>query len=145
MTRDRRLGRLGRYGLLSVGNTVLGEALLALFVGVMRWPAAVANLVAACIVLGPVYVVARWWVWRLRGRTSVIKETLPFWVVSIAAVLLSTASAGGAEAWAHGLHLSHSAYTAMVLVSVLCSYGVLWLVRFFVLDLLVFRGRSEVP
>ena len=137
-----RLARLGRYGILSVASTVLGEGLIALFVGVFRWPAAVANLVAATIVLAPLYVATRLWVWRARGALGVPRQAATFWLISLTAVVLSTLCAGAAQDMARNLHLSHVATTGLVLAAVACCYGVLWLVRFFIFDTLVFTDRT---
>jgi len=142
VTLKPRLRRLGRYGILSIASTLLGEACLALFVGAWQWPAALANLLAAFIVIGPLYVVSRCWVWPSRAPGGALSQALSFWLISLAAVVVSTISAGAAQTWARGLRLSHSTGTGVVLAAVLCSYGALWLVRFFVLDLLVFRRRS---
>jgi putative flippase GtrA len=135
------LRRLGRYGIASVVSTLVGTALLAAFVGVFRWPAAVANLAAAGICLGPLYLVSRRWVWNCEEFGGVLTETIPFFVVSLASVLASSAVGGGVEAWSRGLRLSHLAETGLVVACISSTYALLWLLRFFLLDRVLFPSR----
>jgi putative flippase GtrA len=137
------LRRLGRYGIASIASTLVGTALLAAFVGALHWPAALANLAAAGICLGPLYLVSRRWVWRCEQFGGVLTETIPFFVVSLVSVVASSAVGGGVEAWSRGLGLSHLAETGLVVACISSTYALLWLIRFFVLDRALFPPKAH--
>ena len=75
---------------MSVGTTLLSAAVLvalALGAGV---PAGSANVVAVCCGIVPSYLANRRWVWGRAGRSDMLREVVPFWVLSLAGLALST-------------------------------------------------------
>jgi putative flippase GtrA len=131
--------KLFRYGAVSLASTALGATLLVLFVGAWHWPAPLANVTGAFIVLGPVYLVSRRWIWQIDREARIVREALPFWIISLVGVVASSGAAGGASAWAKRLGLSHGLETSLVVGVVLTTYAVLWLLRFFIFDRVLFR------
>ena len=113
-----------RYVLVAVVNVVVGQSLLLALQGVMRpsW----ANVVAVAISAVPAYYMNRAWVWGKRGKSHWKKEVLPFWLFTIAGLLLSTIAI-----WV--VHRFADAKLVINFVQLL-SFGILWVIRFFVLD-----------
>ena len=127
--------RLYRFAIVTVGNLVLSIGLLALFVGIFRWSATVSTLLGAGIALGPLYLVSRYWVWEVdRQRARFLRDGAVFVLLNLPGVGISTVAASAAELVARHLGLSHGLSTILILVTVLTSYGVLWILRFFILD-----------
>jgi len=113
-----------RYALVAVVNVVVGQSLLLLLQGAMRpsW----ANVVAVGISAVPAYYMNRAWVWGKRGKSHWKKEVLPFWLFTAAGLLLSTVAI-----WV--VHFFTDAKLVINFVQ-LVSFGILWVIRFFVLD-----------
>jgi putative flippase GtrA len=113
-----------RYALVAAVNVIVGQSLLLLFQGVVRpsW----ANVIAVAISAVPAYYMNRAWVWGKRGKSHWRKEVLPFWLFTAAGLFLSTAT----------IWVVHR-FTERKLVinlSQLFAFGILWVIRFFVLD-----------
>jgi len=113
-----------RYMFVSVVNVVVGGGLLVVF---QRWMRpTVANLVAVAVSAIPAYYMNRIWVWGKRGRSHLRKEVLPFWAFTLAGLVLSTLAIAYAD--------NHTRNRYLILLVQLVSFGVLWVVRFFLLD-----------
>ncbi len=118
-----------KYIGVSVVNVLVGGGLLVLF---QHWMDAVeANLVAVGISAVPAYYMNRAWVWGKRGKSHWKKEVLPFWVFTAAGLVMSTLFIHVAED--HFDRTTTEGKLAILFVQ-LFAFGVLWVVRFFVLD-----------
>ncbi|MEI7622074.1 MAG: GtrA family protein [Actinomycetes bacterium] len=113
-----------RYALVAAVNVIVGQSLLLLLQGVFRpsW----ANLVAVGISAVPAYYMNRAWVWGKRGKSHWKREVLPFWLFTVAGLILSTGAI-----WV--VHRFTDAKLVINLVQ-LVAFGILWVIRFFVLD-----------
>lgn len=113
-----------RYSLVSVVNVLFGGGLLVIF---QRWMApTVANLIAVAISAVPAYYMNRIWVWGKRGKSHMKKEVIPFWAFTIAGLILSTLLIAFAD--------NHTSNRYVILFVQLFSFGILWVIRFFLLD-----------
>jgi putative flippase GtrA len=142
-----RLGRLVKFGAVSAVSIVLSQSLLALFVGVMRLHEQLGAILSASISTLPAFQLSRRWVWRKQGSSHMTREVLPFWFMALLGLALSTFVVGITGRWArHHIDVQkhHLTFTLVVMLSQLAAYGVLWLVRFFVLDHLVFHEREVI-
>jgi putative flippase GtrA len=88
------------------------------------------------------YVVSRW-AWERRGRPPLLKETLPFWVVSlcVGVVLTLTSKAAHSEARALGLHGAKEVLFAQGLY--LAANCVTFVVRFLIFHYWLFADRGS--
>ena len=113
-----------RYALVAAVNVIVGQTLLLALQGAMgpSW----ANVLAVGLSSVPAYYMNRAWVWGKRGKSHWKKEVLPFWLFTIAGLVLSTVAI-----WlVHGITDSKLVINFIQLV----AFGILWVVRFFVLD-----------
>lgn len=139
----RPTGRIARFRLLgpkfvavSLIGTVISQSLIVLFKGGWDWNGGVANLVAVCISAVPSYYLNRAWVWGKRGSSSLAREVLPFWIMTLAGLALSTFFAYVADRiWDE---------TIAVNIANLAGFGVLWVVKFLVLDQYVFSSAEPL-
>lgn len=122
-----------RYCGVSVFNVVTGQALLFLFHAVLGWSGVASNVAAVAIGTGPAYLLSRRWVWRQSGEHRLAAEVLPFWVMAFVGLGLSTL----AVAWADHRFESSLAVNA----AALGAFGVVWVLRFVVLDRLLWNDR----
>ena len=87
----------------------------------------------------PSYWLNRQWAWGKNGRSHLVKEVLPFWVMAALGIAFSII--GAALARRIGMHfkLSHLEQTLVVLVANFLSFAVFWVVK-----LLVFNRMFKV-
>jgi putative flippase GtrA len=135
------IARLLRCFCVSVGTTVLSASILvALTLGV-GVDAAVANVVAVVCGIVPSYLANRRWVWGRTGRGSLTREVLPFWVLALSGLALSTLAvdhvASLTSAWPTSLR------AVALPVANLSVFALLWVVQFMVLDRVIFRNHPN--
>jgi putative flippase GtrA len=135
--------KAGRYLVVSVMNVVLGEVVLGLSYLVLHWSAVTAAVVAVAVTTVPAYFLNRTWVWGRTGRSHLVKEVIPFWVLSLVYLMLSVGATQAVEAAARSVTTSRPLRTVIIMSAILIASGVLWLLRFCVLDTLVFSGRTR--
>jgi len=113
-----------RYVLVSVVNVLVGGGLLVIL---QHWMDPVeANIAGVAVSAIPAYYMNRAWVWGKRGKSHWKKEVLPFWIFTGLGLLLSTIAIHFAQ--------DHTDNRFVILFVQLCAFGVLWVIRFFVLD-----------
>jgi putative flippase GtrA len=113
-----------RYVLVSVVNVLVGGGLLVVLQHWMR--PTFANIVGVAISAVPAYYMNRAWVWGKRGKSHWKKEVLPFWLFTGAGLVLSTLAISLVD--------EHTKNKFAILFVQLFAFGVLWVIRFFVLD-----------
>jgi putative flippase GtrA len=111
------------------------QVLLVLFIGILDRDPVWSNVAAVSLCAIPVFVLNKRWVWDHDGKVSIRREVLPFWVFTLAGLLLSTALVA----------VAHSVSDSQVLVMFanLAGFGVLWVSKFLFLDQIMF-GRPQI-
>lgn len=127
--------KAARYSAVSVVGVALTQVLLLLGHGMFGLAAERANVVAVLLTSIPVFFLNRAWVWQLRGPSSLRREVLPFWVFTVAGLVLSTLAVAGVAT------LTDS--TVAVSVANIGAFGVLWVAKFVVLDGVVFAAPAD--
>ena len=88
---NRLRTRLGtqfvRFAVVAVASLGASELALFLFTEVLHWTGGISGVTAAAVGALVSYVLSRW-AWRRKGRPDVLRETIPFWVVSAGAWLI---------------------------------------------------------
>ena len=136
---------MSRCLVVSVGTTLLSAAVLvALTLGV-GVPAGMSNVIAVCCGIVPSYLANRSWVWAKTGRSSLVREVAPFWMLSLAGLVASTVA--GDVWWLRSLRGWSTSLRAIALPAAnLSVFGALWIVQFVLLDRVLFapsRKASE--
>jgi putative flippase GtrA len=139
-----RLGqRLARYSVVSIISLAFSETLLLLFNGAIGLSAAWSSTLATVISTVPAYFLNRQWVWSKGGRSHLWKEIVPFWALAIIGWAFATYSVSLAESVAKSHNLHAGARVALVGVTYVLAYGVLWIGKFMIFDRLLFVHRPE--
>lgn len=129
-----------RYSAVSVVGVVVSEALIILFSGAMKMSGAPSNVLATALSSVPAYFLNRAWVWGKRGKNHLTKEVIPFWGFAFAGLVISTLIV--AAIVPHPIPPDADwTYTARVMFGNLAGFGILWVVKFFVFEKLLF-GES---
>ena len=137
--RFRKLIRYSAVSLISVATSQL--ALVALFY-FANWSARPANI-GACVAGGiPSYFLNRRWVWGKSGRSHMLREVTPFWVLTLAGLALSTWLAGFAGSFGEDHFDSRLVQTALVSGAGFMAFGSLWILKFIAFNRFMFRTDS---
>lgn len=138
------LSKLWRYGATSVVTVTINQVVLLLVaIGWRDTPSVIAAAIATTVATGPSYILHRRWVWNRQGRSHVVKEILPFTGLSLAGLVVSTATVMLAVAWSRPLVHDRLVHALVLDGSYLGGFAVLWAVRFVILELLVFGQRRD--
>lgn len=126
--------RLIRYGAVSGVNIVGHQLILTIANSVIGIPGGPANAIAATFMSVPAYLLSRNWVWQVDGKHSVTGHVLPFWVITVLGLLVSTGMAALAQSlFGEGLAVNIAAFL---------GYFIVWVIKFLVLERL-FGHHSE--
>jgi len=134
---DRPIVRkLLKYSMTSVVGVTVGQSMIFLFASVLEIGWGWANLYAVTIGTIPTFCMSRWWVWQKTGKSNLYTEVLPFWMMTLLGLLLSTIAV---------LVLENRYPDNKLLANVgnLIGFGVLWVAKFFVLDRVLFKVTHE--
>ncbi len=124
-------GLAGRYLALSALNVVNHQVVLFVGNSVLGLSAGVANVIAATVAAVPAFIISYRWVWRSEGDPR--SQIVPFWLIALAGLAVSTGMAIGAErAFGAGLAVNAAAFV---------GYFFVWVAKFFLLDRL-FRAEE---
>lgn len=127
--------RLFRYSMVSVVSTIVSLGTLAIVYGVFRvWTEVPSTLFANLVAVVPSYYLNRNWAWGKSGRSHVTREVVPFWVASVAGILLSIVTSSGARDFSQRHHFHHFGSTVVVEGANIFAFGVLWVLKFVVFN-----------
>jgi putative flippase GtrA len=136
---DRVTGGRGtlalRYSMVSVIGVTITQVELFVMVGLLDLDATWSNVVAVSLCSIPVFILNKRWVWSHDGKLSFRREILPFWVFTLAGLLLSTILVTIAKG------MSDS--TLLIMAANIGGFGLLWVAKFLFLDKVMF-GRPEL-
>ena len=127
--------RLFRYTMVSVVSTVVSFGVLALVFGVFHlWGEIGSTVFANVVATVPSYYLNRMWVWGKGGKSHLMKEIVPFWVMSALGIVVSIGGAAVARHIGIAHHLSHFDQTVVVLAANLISFGIFWVLKYLVFN-----------
>jgi putative flippase GtrA len=130
-------GRFGRYATVSTIAVCVTQVCLVTAIVVVGLDAAPANIVAVSIASIPSYLLNRYWTWGKRSPNRFLTEVLPFWVMAITGLGLSTGLVVVADRmWDH---------VATIMAANLSGFGIVWVGRYMILDKVLFgvAARAE--
>ncbi len=122
-----------RYLLVTVVNVTVGQSLLALASAGFGWAYVQSTLFSVFLSAGPAYLLSRQWVWQKTGQSHFLKEVLPFWSLAFLGLLVSVVFASIA---AH-----YSGSTLVLMATNFTAFGMVWVAKFFILEVL-FRKEA---
>jgi putative flippase GtrA len=138
----RDIGKVLRYGTISVVATVISLSGLFIFYRWIGLSPTWSNITATCIATVPYYYLNRRWVFKKSGRSHLTKEVLPFWTIAFVSLILSTLSVKFAGAQVHAIS-SKNVRGAILVAANLATYGILWIAKFVVFNRYLFHVEME--
>jgi putative flippase GtrA len=122
----RHLRRFIHYSGVSVVSLSVGQLLLLGLnsgLGVSPW---FANTVAVTLSAVPAYLLYRYVVWAKRTANDIRREVVPFWLMALVGLVLSTVAVDLVDGWWGTAVAVNLAYLA--------SFGALWVFKYLVLE-----------
>jgi putative flippase GtrA len=127
--------KLIRYTAVSAISALTSLVILAIVYGVLRlWTEVISTLFANVMAGIPSYFLNRQWVWKKGGRSHLWREVLPFWVMSFTGIGFALFAASLAHNFADAHHLHHLARTVLVVGANVAAFGILWVLKFLILN-----------
>lgn len=140
-TFGKHLSRFAGVALVSLATTQVVLTVAYLIIGT----GGVATLLGWLAGATVSYVLSRR-AWERRGKPDLLKETLPFWIISIATGVVLTTAGHLAGVFAKDQHLAKLEATAVVAGTVLAANALTFITRFVIFHYLLFadqRGAVE--
>jgi putative flippase GtrA len=136
--------RFGRFAVAAIAAFVTTEVVLTICAGPLHLSATWASLIAWFSGALVSYILSRW-AWKRKGRPSLLKETLPFWVVSAMVIVILTLATKFAYHSASWLNLTGAERVLYVdLIYGVANLGTFFL-RFLFFHYVLFAGSPGRP
>ena len=126
-----------KFSAVSAVSFPFTQVLLLVFTKGLDWSFVKSNLVAVTLMAFPAYAMNRYWVWSKKDKNSLTTEVIPFWVITLIGLALSTICAHYADDWFES-DLAVNAANAV-------GFGIVWVFKFFILDRVMFGGHRHFP
>jgi putative flippase GtrA len=136
--------RFGRYIVASVAASVVSAVTLAVvYRGFDAGPrvASIAAFLTGAVVN---FLVFRYWTWRSRREdgTGMRRDLVRYSIVAVVTALVALGTTSLADWWARREHVSAGTRTLIVEASYFAAFGLMFVVKFLVLDRFVFDQRD---
>jgi putative flippase GtrA len=136
--------RFGRFTIAAIAAFATTELVLTICAGPLQLSATSASLIAWFSGALVSYVLSRW-AWKRKGRPNLLKETLPFWVVSAMVIVVLTLATKFAYHSASWMGLTGVARVLWVdLVYAVANVGT-FVLRFLFFHYVLFAGSADEP
>ncbi len=135
--------KLIKYAAGSGISAVISQVAFILSFGVLHlYGSRGSSILATLVGAVPSYFLNRNWAWQKRSRSSVGREVVPYFIMAILGLVLSTWSADFANSHASIVGTSHTMKVLFVSGSYFGAFAVLWLAKFAFLNKFLF-GSSD--
>ena len=131
--------RFVRFVPVSIAAVVASQITLAVLVGITQLSAGASAVIASMAGAGVSYVLSRW-AWERKGRPHMLKETLPFWLVSIGAWIVLGLASHYASVWAYSMDFGHWQRVAVVNGAYFLANCVTFVSRFLIFHYVLAAG-----
>ncbi len=98
--------RFARFAGVAIVAVITSQVVLGLLTGPINLTAGLSGVLASMSAALVSYVLSRW-AWERKGRPDLLRETLPFWAVSIVVWIILGETAHYANVWAHSQGYTH--------------------------------------
>jgi putative flippase GtrA len=137
-----RAGTFVRYGAGSVVALGCSELVLVGSYAVLGAGARTAAILAWLAGAIPNYILNRRWAWRRSGRAALLRETLPYWAITLGTAALAVLATGVADGWVRREVVGRGEQSILLAAVYLASYGVIFVIKFVLFDGWVFSRNT---
>ncbi|HYK67632.1 MAG TPA: hypothetical protein VEV45_06770 [Streptosporangiaceae bacterium] len=144
----RRLGdegarRFVRFVAAALAAVITSQIVLGLLTGPFDLNSAGAAGVIAAVVAALVSYLMSRWAWERKGKPDLLRETLPFWAISLAVWVILGATSHYASVWAHSMGYTHLMKHVIVQGAYFLMNCVTFVARFLIFHFVLFAGRDR--
>lgn len=134
--------RLLRFVAVAVAAVIASQVALIVFLDAANMGATTSGVLGAMVGAAVSYVLSRW-AWERKGKPHVLKETLPFWIVAVAAwIVLGLATKLGVH-WAGSLPRGGFEWHLVVNGTYFGANVLTFLARFVIFHYVLFADRGS--
>jgi putative flippase GtrA len=134
--------RFMRFVPVSLAALLSSQVTLAVLVGVVGMSAGASAFVASVVGAGVSYVLSRW-AWERKGRPDLLRETLPFWAVSVVAWIFLSFVSHEASQWSKNMGHSHWQHVAVVNGAYFIANCITFVTRFVIFHYVLFANHGD--
>ena len=134
--------RFSRFVPVAIAALASSQITLAILVGPLVMTAGKAALIASVVGALVSYLLSRW-AWERKGRPDLLRETVPFWLISFAVWGVLSLTSHYAGAFAKHEHMHHLQKIAVVNGAYLAANCVTFVTRFLIFHYLLFNDRRK--
>jgi len=132
--------KMVRYSMVSVVAVPVGLIGIAIGLEVFGMSPGWAGIFGASLGAVPSYYLNRTWVWGKSGRSHVVKEILPFWIITLIGVLFSGWVENVAGHWTTSHGWVGMGRLVVLLAANVAGFGVLWVGKYILFNKVLFRA-----
>jgi putative flippase GtrA len=134
--------RFLRFILVAVAAVITSQVMLGLLTGPVNLSAGASGVIASMVAALVSYLLTRW-AWERKGKPDWLRETLPFWVVSIAVWVILGLTSHYASVYAHHMGYQHLQKHLVVQGAYFLMNCVTFVLRFLLFHYVLFTHRSR--
>jgi putative flippase GtrA len=134
--------RFTRFVPVAVVAVITSQVMLGLLTGPVNMGGFAAGVIASMVAALVSYLLSRW-AWERRGRPDLLRETLPFWLVSVAVWIILGLTSHFATSWAHSMGYTHWKKHLIVQGSYLLVNCLTFVARFLIFHYVLFADRDS--
>jgi putative flippase GtrA len=134
--------RFSRFVPVAIAALASSQITLAILVGPLVMTAGKAALIASVVGALVSYLLSRW-AWERKGRPDLLRETVPFWLVSFAVWGVLSLTSHYAGAFAKHEHMHHLQKIAVVNGAYLAANCVTFVTRFLIFHYVLFADKRR--
>ena len=134
--------RFMRFIPVAVAAVITSQIVLGVLTGPVNLSAGASGVIASMVAALVSYLLSRW-AWERKGRPDLLRETLPFWVVSIAVWVILGLTSHYASVWAHSMGYTHFKKHLVVQGAYFLMNCITFVTRFLIFHYLLFSNRNR--
>jgi putative flippase GtrA len=128
--------KLSKYSVASGTGVTVDVTVLVFCSAVLGLGSMTSHLIAVFVSSVPNYLINRTWTWKQTGKNRLWGEVVPFWVMSVIGLILSTIFvAYASDRWDN---------TLTTTIANLSGFGSVWILKFLVLDKLMWKVVHDI-
>jgi putative flippase GtrA len=134
--------RFARFILVALAAVITSQVVLGLLTGPVNLTAGLSGVIASMAAALVSYLLSRW-AWERKGRPDLLRETLPFWAVSLAVWGILGLTSHYASVWAHSMGYTHLMKHVVVQGAYFLMNCITFVARFLIFHYVLFAGRDR--
>jgi putative flippase GtrA len=133
--------RFARFVPVAIVAVLTSQLVLGLLTGPVNLSAGASGVIASMTAALVSYLLSRW-AWERKGRPDLLRETLPFWAVSVAVWAILGLTSHYASVWAHDQGYTHLKKHLVVQGAYFLMNCVTFVGRFLIFHYILFKNRA---